>query len=122
MRSTACKLDANGRLNGACNALYDAAFADSHSATLRSAYGSPEHADETPAGAARDLVATPEFAQCAVQRVVASFVGRPTTPDDDPLLASLTQRFVRSGYRMKALVRALLQSDAYMRANDERAR
>ncbi|HSY24851.1 MAG TPA: DUF1549 domain-containing protein [Polyangiaceae bacterium] len=121
VRSTACKLDANGRLNGACNALYDAAFADSHSATLRSAYGSPEHADATPAGAAHDLVATPEFAQCAVQRVVASFLGRPTTPDDDPLLASLTQRFVRSGYRMKALVRALLQSDAYARTNDERA-
>jgi hypothetical protein len=121
VRSPACKLDANGHLNGACNALYDAAFADAHSATLRSAYGSPEHADETPAGAGRDLVATPEFAQCAIQRVVTSFLGRPTTPDDDPLLASLTQRFVQSGYRMKALVRALLQSDAYARTNDERA-
>lgn len=121
VRSTTCKLDANGHLNGPCNALYDAAFADAHSATLRSAYGSPQHADETPAGGARDVVATPEFAQCAVQRVATSFLGRPTTPDDDPLLSTLTQRFVRSGYRMKALVHDVLRSDAYARSNDERS-
>ena len=47
----------------------------------------------------------PEFAQCAVQRVTSSFLGRPTTPDDEALLASLTDAFVRSGYRMRALVR-----------------
>ncbi|HEY8088441.1 MAG TPA: DUF1585 domain-containing protein [Polyangiaceae bacterium] len=116
--STTCKLDKNGKLNGSCNALYDAAFADAKGAELRSAYGSPEHADETPAGAGRDVTRMPEFAQCAVQRVASSFLGRPMSPDDDALLASLTDTFVRSGYHMRALVRALVRSDAYRRANN----
>ena len=119
VRSTRCRLDAKGRLRGACNALYDAAFSDAKGATLRSAYGSPEHADETPVGAARDIVAAPEFAQCAVQRVTSSFLGRPTTPDDEALLTSLTSTFVRSGYRMRALVRAVMRSDAYRKSNDD---
>jgi hypothetical protein len=113
-----CRVDKNGHLNGSCNALYDVAFADAKSATLRSAYGSPEHADETPAGAAQDIVKRPEFAQCAVQKVTSSFLGRPTGPDDAPLLASLTDAFVRSGYRMKALVRAIVRSNAYRRSNN----
>ena len=113
-----CKLDKNGHLNGACNALYDPAFADAKSATLRSAYGSPEHADETPSGAGRDIVKMPEFAQCAVQRVTSSFLGRATTPDDEALLASLTAEFVRSGYRMKVLVRGIVRSPQYRRSND----
>jgi hypothetical protein len=118
VHNTTCKLDKNGKLNGNCNALYDAAFADDKSATLRSAYGSPEHADETPAGGARDITALPEFGTCAVQRVTSSFLGRPTTPDDEPLLASLDQVFVRSGYRMKALVGAIMKSDEYRRSNN----
>jgi hypothetical protein len=113
-----CTLDKNGKLNGNCNALYDPAFADAKSATLRSAYGSPAHADETPAGAAQDIVRMPEFAQCAVERVTSSFLGRQTTPDDDALLASLTQTFVRSGYKMKSLVRAIVRSDAYRKSNN----
>jgi hypothetical protein len=118
VRSATCRTDKNGRLNGQCNALYDAAFSDAHGATLRSAYGSPEHADATPSGAARDLTKAPEFAACAVQRVTSSFLGRPTTSDDAALLASLTDRFVRSGYKMKALVRAIVRSDEYRRSNN----
>jgi hypothetical protein len=118
VHSTTCKLDKNGKLNGNCNALYDAAFADAKSATLRSAYASPEHADATPAGAGQDVTKMPEFAACAVQRVTSSFLGRATTPDDDPLLASLATTFTSSGYRMKALVKAIVRSDAYRRAND----
>jgi hypothetical protein len=117
-RSATCKLDKNGRLNGGCNALYDPAFADAKGATLRNAYGSPAHADATPVGAAQDLTSTPEFAQCAVQRVTSSFLGRPVTPDDDALVESLTVTFVRSGFRMKALVRGILSSDAYRRSNN----
>jgi Protein of unknown function (DUF1585) len=118
VHSTTCKLDKNGRLNGACNALYDPAFADAAGATLRGAYGSPAHADETPAGAGQDITRMPEFASCAVQRVTSSFLGRATTPDDAPLLASLTEAFVRSGFRMKTLVRGIVRSDAYMRSNN----
>jgi hypothetical protein len=118
VHSTTCKLDKNGRLNGACSALYDPAFADAKGATLRSAYGSPEHADATPAGLARDVTHMPEFASCAVQRVTSSFLGRPTTPDDAALLQSLTDTLVRSGFHMKALVRQLVRSDAYRKSNN----
>jgi hypothetical protein len=116
--SAACRLDKNGKLTGNCNALYDAAFSDARGATLRSAYGSMEHADETPAGAGKDITAMPEFSRCAVQRVTSSFLGRPMTPDDEALLAALTDTFVKSGYHMRALVRAVMQSDAYRMANN----
>lgn len=114
----ACKKDRNGKLNGQCNALYDVAFADDKGAVLRSAYGSPAHADATPAGAAEEITRSPDFATCAVQRVTSSFLGRPTTPDDAPLLKSLTDRFVQSGYRMRALVRGVIDSPAYAKSNN----
>ena len=114
-----CKKDKNGKLNGACNALYDVAFADDKGAMLRSAYGSPAHADATPAGAGEDITRSPEFAACAVQRVTSSFLGRPTTPDDEPLLRSLDDEFVKSGYRMRSLVRAVVHSAAYLKSNNE---
>src|SRR5208282_2828817 len=118
--STTCKTNKNGKMNGPCTNLYDQAFADDKGAMLRSAYGSPAHADATPAGAAAEITRSPEFAACAVQRVTSSFLGRPTTPDDEPLLHSLGDEFVKSGYRMRALVRALVHSSAYRRANNER--
>jgi hypothetical protein len=118
VHSTTCKLDKNGHLNGACTALYDPAFADAKGATLRSAYGSPAHADETPVGAGQDITRMPEFAGCAVQRVTSSLLGRQTTPDDDALMKSLTDTFVRSGFHMKALVRAIIRSDEYRRSNN----
>jgi hypothetical protein len=117
-RSTTCKKNKNGALNGNCNALYDVAFADDKGAALRSAHASPAHADAEPVGAARDITAMPEFARCAVDRVTSSFLGRPTSPDDDALLAALTEDFVRSGYRMRALVTDIVRSSTYRRAND----
>lgn len=113
-----CKKDKKGKLNGPCNALYDVAFADERGATLRSAYGSIAHAEAAPVGAGQDLVKMPEFSQCAVQRVTSSFLGRPTTPDDAALLATLDKAFVASGYRMRALVREIVRSDAYRKANN----
>jgi hypothetical protein len=119
VHSTACKKDRNGKMNGPCTTLYDPAFADDKGAMLRSAYGSPAHADATPAGAAKEITRSPEFAACAVQRVTSSFLGRPTTADDEPLLRSLDDELVKSGYRMRALVRALVRSAAYRRSNNE---
>ncbi|MGO9713886.1 MAG: DUF1585 domain-containing protein [Polyangiaceae bacterium] len=116
--STTCKKDKNGKMNGPCTNLYDLAFADDKGAMLRSAYGSLAHADATPAGAAEDITRSPEFAACAVQRVASSFLGRPTNADDEPLLRSLDDEFVKSGYRMRALVRALVHSPAYGRSNN----
>jgi hypothetical protein len=117
-RNPSCKKDRNGKLNGQCNALYDVAFADDKGATLRSAYGSPAHADATPAGAGEEITKSPEFAACAVERVTSSFLGRPTTADDAPLLRALDDEFIKSGYRMRALVRALVHSAAYRNSND----
>jgi len=117
-RNPTCKKDRNGHLNGPCNALYDVAFADDHGAMLRSAYSSPAHADETPAGAGRDITQTPEFAQCAVQQVTSSFLGRPISPDDDTLVRGLTSDFVKSGYRMRTLVKGIVRSDSYRKANN----
>lgn len=117
-RNSACKKDKNGRLNGTCNPLYDVAFADGTGAMLRSAYGSMEHADEGPTGAAQDIVKSPDFASCAVEHVASSFLGRPTGPDDEPMLRSLTEDFVKNGYRMRGLVRELVQSSTYRKANN----
>jgi uncharacterized protein DUF1585 len=117
-KNPACKKDKQGRLNGPCNALYDVAFADDHGAMLRSSYASPAHADETPAGAGRDITAMPEFAQCAVQQVTTSFLGRAMTPDDQALVHALTDDFVKSGYRMRTLVKDIVRSDTYRKANN----
>ncbi|HEY2509266.1 MAG TPA: DUF1585 domain-containing protein [Polyangiaceae bacterium] len=119
VKNPACKTRGqDGKMPGRCNALYDPQFADEHGALLRSAYASPAHADATPAGAAEDITRMPEFAQCAVQRVTSSFLGRPLTPDDAPLLSALTSDFVKSGYRMRSLVRAVVRSPAYRTSNN----
>ena len=119
VRNPICKLDKSGHLNGNCNALYDAAFVDAkQGATLRSAYASAAHADETTTGLARDVTAMPEFAACATERVTSSFLGRTLSTDDAPLLRSLTEGFTKSGYRMRALVRAIIRSEAYRKSND----
>ena len=114
-----CKLDKNGKLNGGCNALYDAAFADAKGATLRSAYGSPEHADETPAGAGRDITQMPEFA--AVRGAARDLVV-PRAADDAgrPGAARVADRHLRA-LRATACGRScarIVRSDAYRQANN----
>jgi Protein of unknown function (DUF1585) len=118
VKSDKCKKGPNGKLPGFCDAFYDVSFADAHGATLRSAYGSAAHADATPAGAGADITKMPEFAECAVQRVAGSFLGRALTSDDAPLVKELTSTFTKDGYRMRPLVRAILKSDAYRRSNN----
>jgi hypothetical protein len=119
VKNSICKLDKNGHLNGNCNALYDAAFVDpKQGATLRSAYASPAHADETPVGLARDITRMPEFAACATERVASSFLGRTLSADDAPLLRTLTADFTKTGYHMRGLVSAIVHSDAYRKSND----
>ena len=120
VKAKSCKKDKAGKLNGSCNALYDAAFYDVDGPTLRGAHGSLPHADSGAAGAGADITRMPEFASCAVQRVASSFLGRPTTSDDAVLLEKLTVDFVQSGYRMRSLVRGVALSDEYRRANNDR--
>ncbi len=118
IKNPLCKLDPKGKFNAPCNALYDPAFVDASGAMLRSAYGSAAHADAEPIGAGRDIVVMPEFASCAVQKVAASFLGRPLADADQPLIDALSADFVRSGFKMKTVVRGILESDQYVHATD----
>ena len=116
-----CKKNAQGNMPGFCNAFYDAAFSSTTAGKLRGAYASESHAERGPAGIAADVTAQPEFASCAVERVAASFLGRPLRDDDQKLVEELRAGFVSKGYRMRALVGALVRSGAYLSSNDDRS-
>jgi hypothetical protein len=113
-----CRRNAKGVIPGKCNAFYDPAFVDEKRGLLRGAYASEAHADGGPVLAAKDIVASEDFATCAVSRVSSSFLGRALGPDDTPLEQALVATFKQSGYRMRPLVRALVRADAYRRANN----
>jgi hypothetical protein len=117
VESPLCKKNAQGKAAGFCAPFYDPAFSDDAHGTLRGAYASRAHVDAGPAGAGAELAASPEFASCAVERVSSAFLGRPLTADDAALAASLRDVFVSSGYRMRALVRALVKSPRYLDAS-----
>ncbi len=120
LRALQCKRNPRGKIPGYCEAFYDPAFSDEQGGMLRGAYGSVDHAAAGPVGAGAAIAAAPEFARCAVERVTASFLGRPLSDDDAPLLGTLTSTFVSHGYRMRALVSAIVRSDVYRRSNNLR--
>ncbi|MGE5183851.1 MAG: DUF1585 domain-containing protein [Acidobacteriota bacterium] len=95
--------------------LYDPAFD-----MLRGAYAAPAHAEAGPAGLARDITTAPEFAPCAVQTVAQALLGRALVPEDDAWKTQLVKTFVDGGYRMRALVKAIVTSPRYKLANDTR--
>jgi len=101
------------KAGGLCKLIYDPAFSK-----LRGAYAAPAHADAGPAGLAHDLVTAPEFAPCVVENVAQSLLGRSLAPEDDAWKTQLVKVFVDGGYRMKALVRAILRSPRYRDGND----
>ena len=115
-----CKKNPLGKIPGFCSLYYDPAFTDDKGGLLRGAYGSIEHADAGPVGAAAALSGSPEFAQCAVERVASSFLGRSIGPDDAAMMKELTETFTSNGYKMKPLVRKLLESPSYQHANNEK--
>jgi hypothetical protein len=115
-----CARRPDGRMSGKCVTFYDLDFSDQTAGILRGAYASVEHAAAGPAGAGQSLAQMPEFASCAVQRVTSSFLGRPLSSDDDPLVERLTRTFRDAGLRPRALVRAIVTSDAYRQANNVR--
>ncbi|HET9622164.1 MAG TPA: DUF1585 domain-containing protein [Kofleriaceae bacterium] len=102
---------------GACKAIYDPAFA-----TLRGAYASVAHAEAGPAGLAAELTASPAFAPCVVDNVAQALLGRPLAAEDQAWKAGLAKRFVDGGYRMRALVGAIVTSARYRDGNDARRR
>jgi hypothetical protein len=113
-----CKRNAKGAIPGRCNVFYDPAFATGASGTLRGAYASHAHADGEAALAAKDIVATEDFATCAVSRVSSSFLGRPIGADDAELERSLVSVFKANGFKMRPLVRAIVRAGAYRKANN----
>jgi len=121
LKNPLCKKNQQGKLPGYCEPFYDPAFSDGAQGLLRGAYASVDHAEAGPGGAAAALVADPQFASCTVERVAASFLGRPLTTDDSALLQSLTRGFVQDGYRLKPLVRAVLRSPQYRSSNNVRS-
>jgi hypothetical protein len=118
-----CKLDATGKMNGNCATYFDPAFADTKHAVLRGAYpdvlaGTKNHADLGPMGMANEIASNPDFAACVAQNVAASFLGRAVRPDDAALTQSLTTTLTSNGFKMRAVVKAMLMSDAYRKSND----
>jgi hypothetical protein len=107
-----------GKGDSACNTRYDSAFATMDAGMLRGVYATPDNADAGPTALAQTIAASPEFASCTAQAIAEDFLGRALTADDEPLKQKLTYAFVNAGYQPKALVRELLKSDAYLRAND----
>ncbi len=116
--STTCKADASGNLPGRCKTYYDPAFADATHAMLRGAYGSTDHAEAGPRGIADAFTAAPEFAPCVAENIASALLARPLTTDDAALRTALTQTLTDGGYKLRALVRALVKSDAYKATND----
>ncbi|HEX4352024.1 MAG TPA: DUF1585 domain-containing protein, partial [Polyangiales bacterium] len=116
--STKCAAADPTKMSSTCSTFYDPAFTDKTSATLRGAYASSDHAAAGPAGIAAELTNTSEFASCAAENIAASFLGRPLTSDDDTLKAQLSAAFSAGGFKMRALVKALLISNAYKTEND----
>lgn len=99
-----------------CRTLYD----ESLDGSLRGASGSVEHAEIGPSGIAKQIVESPDFAPCVVQNVMQSFLGRSLTSGDSRWKEELTKAFVQGGYRMRALVRAIVTSRRYRDGNDMR--
>ncbi|AUX38844.1 uncharacterized protein SOCE26_002240 [Sorangium cellulosum] len=118
--SPASAADFTGDAALVCEPFYDRALSNRERGVLRGAYASEDHAERGPSGAAADLTRTPEFASCAIERVVESFLGRPLRADEEALLGSLRALFVARGHRMRPLVGALVRAPAYARANDLR--
>jgi hypothetical protein len=118
-QSTRCASADPGQMSYACQTFYDPAFTSATSAMLRGAYASEANADAGPQALAGALTSTTQFESCVAQNVASSFLGRSLTPDDAALQQSLAQTFAQNGYKMRALVRALVKHAAYRAANNE---
>jgi len=119
LTSATCRNKADGGTpSTACNTYYDPAFSGADGGMMRGAYGSPAHAELGPAGLAQDLVADEQFPTCVAQNVASAFLGRALTVEDVVLKQQLADAFTGSGYKMSALVKALVTSASYARANN----
>lgn len=107
-----------GSISGACTNLYDRNFATSSYGLMLGAYGSEANAEAGPPGMGEYLANQPEYATCVVRNVAESFLGHALGDDDMALAQQLAGALAGNGFRVRAMVRALLLSDAYRHAND----
>ncbi|MBK6693396.1 MAG: hypothetical protein IPG50_14480 [Myxococcales bacterium] len=110
----ACALAPGGVMSPACAKFYDPAFSTAQSGQLRGAYGSPTNVAKGPQGLAAEVVAAPEFAACVARTVSEGLVGRRLAAAEE---AALGASVAQGGFRLKALVRAIVKSRAYKNAN-----
>lgn len=105
-----------------CTDYYDPAFTTPTTTTLRGAYSSREHADQGPPALAQYLTSTSQFESCVAQNMATAMLGRTLTADDSALQAQLADQFSKGEggvtYSMRSLVRALVISEAYKKANN----
>jgi hypothetical protein len=118
LSSSKCAVADPTKMSGTCSMFYDPAFTTKTAATLRGAYASNENAEAGPAGIAAQLTNTSDFSMCVANNVASAFLGRPLTSDDATLQAQLAATFSSGGFRMRALVKALLLSNTYRNGND----
>lgn len=110
--------DGKKELPGGCKPFYDPEFTTESAGQLRGAYASPENVEAGPQGLAKVLIEPETFSACVAQNVSTSFLGRPLGQGDDALKSILAEAFTAGGFKMSALVRALVKSDAYRRGNN----
>ena len=113
-----CKQGTAGTIPGSCSTRYDNTFSTMAYGMLRGAYASTDHSDAGPAGLGKYLTDKPEFATCAAQNIASSFLGRELRTEDGALLQQMVDAMVQSGYRVRPLVKVLLNSSAYRSANN----
>lgn len=106
------------KMSYSCSTFYDPSFTTAKTSKLRGAYASEANAEAGPQALAAYLTSTSQFESCVAENVASSFLGRPLTPDDAALQQTLAATFAGTGYKMRALVSALVKSDAYKRANN----
>jgi len=115
-----CKQDPKNMHSG-CKIYYDPAFTSTSHTVLRGAHASPHNADAGPQGLATEITSSPEFAPCVVKNVAESLLGRPLTAEDGAWQTAMAKTFVDGGFRMRALVRAIVTAPAYRDVNDQRS-
>ncbi len=113
-----CKQNTAGNIPGGCTARYDNTFSTPTYGVLRGAYAATDAADAGPAGLGKYLTDKPEFATCTAQNIAASFLGRELRSEDNELLKQMVDAMVQGGYRIRPLVKVLLNSSAYRSANN----
>jgi hypothetical protein len=73
------------------------------------------HIDGGPKLLVLSTIVDDRFPHCVARRASEKLLGREVLPEEEPWLAELARRFVRSGYHYDQLVKSIVTSDGYRR-------